>query len=223
MSARFGVRAVLFDLDGTLADTAPDLGGALNRLRERRGLPALPISQLRPVASAGARGMLGAGLGMAPGDEHYESARVEFLSEYEAALDRDTRLFDGVAECLASLAQQGLRWGVVTNKATRFTVPVVAGLGLDRSAAVVISGDTTPHAKPHPAPLLEACARLGIAPHEAVYVGDDLRDMEAARAAGMPAIAAAYGYLGATPDLGAWRADAVIATPLDLLPLLVPI
>ncbi len=223
MSARFGVRAVLFDLDGTLADTAPDLGGALNRLRERRGLPALPISQLRPVASAGARGMLGAGLGMAPGDDDYESARVEFLSEYEAALDRDTRLFDGVAECLALLAQRGLRWGVVTNKATRFTVPVVAGLGLDRSAAVVISGDTTPHAKPHPAPLLEACARLGIAPHEAVYVGDDLRDMEAARAAGMPAIAAAYGYLGATPDLDAWRADAVIATPLDLLPLLAPL
>ena len=223
MSARFGVRAVLFDLDGTLADTAPDLGGALNRLRERRGLPALPISQLRPVASAGARGMLGAGLGMAPGDHDYEAARIEFLSEYEAALDRDTRLFEGVAECLAMLTQRGLRWGVVTNKATRFTVPVVAGLGLDRSASVVISGDTTPHAKPHPAPLLEACARLGIAPHEAVYVGDDLRDMEAARAAGMPAIAAAYGYLGATPDLEAWCADAVIATPLDLLPLLVPL
>lgn len=223
MSARFGVRAVLFDLDGTLADTAPDLGGALNRLRERRGLSALPISQLRPVASAGARGMLGAGLGMSPGDDEYEAARVEFLSEYEAALDRDTRLFDGVAECLTSLAQRGLRWGIVTNKATRFTVPVVAGLGLDRTAAVVISGDTTPHAKPHPAPLLEACARLGIAPQEALYVGDDLRDMEAARAAGMPAIAAAYGYLGATPDLDAWRADAVIATPIDLLSLLAPL
>ncbi|WP_428424912.1 phosphoglycolate phosphatase [Methylibium sp.] len=220
MSARFGVRAVLFDLDGTLADTAPDLGGALNRLRQRRGLAAMPIALLRPVASAGARGMLGVGLSMAPGDEGYEAVRDEFLAEYEAALDRDTTLFDGVAECLAALAQRGLRWGVVTNKATRFTVPVVAGLGLDRLASVVISGDTTPHAKPHPAPLLEACARLGIAPHQAVYVGDDLRDIEAARAAGMPAIAAAYGYLGASPDLDAWQADAVIATPLDLLPLL---
>jgi len=160
---------------------------------------------------------------MSPGDDDYEAARVEFLSEYEAALDRDTRLFDGVAECLASLAQRGLRWGIVTNKATRFTVPVVAGLGLDRTAAVVISGDTTPHAKPHPAPLLEACARLGIAPQEALYVGDDLRDMEAARAAGMAAIAAAYGYLGATPDLDAWGADAVIATPIDLLSLLTPL
>ncbi|MGV8823422.1 HAD-IA family hydrolase [Methylibium petroleiphilum] len=223
MSARFSVRAVLFDLDGTLADTAPDLGGALNRLRERRGLPALPISQLRPVASAGARGMLGAGLGMHPGDDDYETARVEFLTEYEAALDRDTRLFDGVAGCLASLAQCGLSWGIVTNKATRFTGPVVAGLGLDRLTSVVISGDTTPHAKPHPAPLFEACRRLGVAPREAVYVGDDLRDIEAARAAGMPAIAAAYGYLGATPDLDAWGADAVIATPLDLLPLLAPL
>ena len=223
LSARFGVRAVLFDLDGTLADTAPDLGGALNRLRARRGLAAVPIAQLRPVASAGARGMLGVGLSMAPGDAGYDAAREEFLAEYEAALDRDTRLFDGVPECLSGLQARGLPWGVVTNKATRFTGPVVAGLGLDRSAAVVISGDTTPHAKPHPAPLLEACARLGVSPSETVYVGDDLRDMQAARAAGMPAIAAAYGYLGQSPDLEAWAADAVIDRPIDLLPLLRPL
>ncbi len=220
MTRRFAVRAVLFDLDGTLADTAPDLGGAVNRLRERRGLDALPIERLRPLASAGARGMLGVAFSIRPGEPGYDALRDEFLAEYESALDRDSRLFDGIAECLAALQARGLRWGVVTNKAQRFTGPVVAGLGLADGASVVIAGDTTPHAKPHPAPLLEACARLGIEPGEAVYVGDDLRDIEAARAAGMPGIAAAYGYLGETPDLAAWRPDAVIATPLDLLALL---
>lgn len=221
MSARFGgVRAVLFDLDGTLADTAPDLGGAVNRLRERRGLAPLPIERLRPVASAGARGMLSVGLSITPADAGYEAVRDEFLVEYEAALDHDSRLFDGIADCLGALQQRGLRWGVVTNKAERFTLPVLRGLGLADAAAVVIAGDTTPHAKPHPAPLIEACARLGIAAHQAVYVGDDLRDMQAAHAAGMPAIAAAYGYLGEDPELDRWPADAVIATPLDLLPLL---
>jgi 2-phosphoglycolate phosphatase len=212
------VRAVLFDLDGTLADTAPDLGGAVNRMRMRRGLEPLPIERLRPVASAGARGMLGVGFSMRPDMDGYEPLREEFLAEYEAALDRDTVLFDGVADCLAALDARGLRWGVVTNKATRFTGPVLAGLGL--TADVVICGDTTPHAKPHPAPLLEACQRLGVAAGEAIYVGDDLRDVQAARAAGMPSVAAGYGYLGESPDLAAWGADAVIDTPMALLELL---
>ena len=212
------VRAVLFDLDGTLADTAPDLGGAVNRMRMKRGLVPLPIELLRPVASAGARGMLGVGFAMRPDMDGYEPLREEFLAEYEAALDRDTVLFDGVADCLAALDARGLRWGVVTNKATRFTGPVLAGLGL--TADVVICGDTTPHAKPHPAPLLEACQRLGVAAGEAIYVGDDLRDVQAARAAGMPSVAAGYGYLGESPDLAAWGADAVIDTPMALLELL---
>ena len=220
MTARYRVRAVLFDLDGTLADTAPDLGGAVNRLRARRDLPPLPVATLRPVASSGARGMLGVGFGMKPGEPGYDALRDEFLAEYEAALDVDSRLFEGVADCLAALHSRGLRWGIVTNKASRFTAPVVAGLGLAAKAAVVIAGDTTPHAKPHPAPLLEACARLGIAPADAVYVGDDLRDIQAAHAAGMPAIAAGWGYLGEAQDVLSWRADAVIATPLDLLALL---
>ena len=218
-SARFAVRAVLFDLDGTLADTAPDLGGALNRMRLRRGMEALPIERLRPVASSGARGMLAVGLQVTPETAGYEALREEFLAEYEAALDRDSVLFDGVTDCLAGLHSRGLRWAVVTNKATRFTGPVLAGLGLQ--AEVVICGDTTPHAKPHPAPLLEACTRLGIPAAHALYVGDDLRDMQAARAAGMPAVAAGYGYLGEQSDLGAWGADAVIAAPQDLLMLLV--
>ena len=192
----------------------------MNRMRERRGMGALSLEALRPVASSGARGMLGVGFDVAPGMPHYESMRDEFLAEYESALDRDSRLFEGITECLAALRAQGLSWGIVTNKAERFTRPVVAGLGLAAHAAVVISGDTTPHPKPHPAPLLEACRQLGIAVHQAVYVGDDLRDMQAARAAGMPCIAAAYGYLGGTPDVSAWEPDAVIATPAALPALL---
>jgi 2-phosphoglycolate phosphatase len=218
--ARFAVRAVLFDLDGTLADTAPDLGGAVNRLRERRGMAALPIAALRPVASSGARGMLGVAFGAKPGDVGYDALRDEFLSEYEAALDCDSRLFDGVPALLTALQARGTPWGIVTNKASRFTGPVVEGLRLREGAAVVIAGDTTPHAKPHPAPLLEACARLGVAPSDAIYVGDDLRDVQAAHAAGMPAVAAGWGYLGEGQRVGDWCADAVIDAPGDLLGLL---
>lgn len=221
MSVTYTVRAVLFDLDGTLADSAPDLGGAVNRMRERRGLEPMPAVQLRPVASAGARGMLGVGFGAKPEDAGYEALREEFLSEYESALARDSRCFEGVEDCLEALEARGLAWGIVTNKVERFTTPVVSGLGLSR-AAVVIAGDTTPHAKPHPEPLLEACRRLGIAPAQAVYVGDDLRDIQAAHAAGMPGIAAAYGYLGDGLPLEAWGADACIRTPLELLSLLRP-
>jgi 2-phosphoglycolate phosphatase len=203
------VRAVLFDLDGTLADTAPDLAGAVNRMRRRRGLPELAVDLLRPVASAGARGMLRVGLQVAPGMPGYEALRTEFLDEYEGALNVDSRLFDQVDGVLQALQAAGIAWGVVTNKAMRFTAPVLQALGLDARAAVVIAGDTTPHPKPHPEPLLEA-----------IYVGDDLRDVQAARAAGMPVVAAGYGYLGEDPDVQAWRADAVIDAPGQLLALL---
>ena len=219
-SAPWAARAVLFDLDGTLADTAPDLAGAVNRMRMRRGLPLLPVEQLRPVASAGARGMLAVGLGITTADPHYEQLREEFLVEYEGALDAESRLFDGALELLDALAAAGIAWGVVTNKAMRFTRPVLDSLGIAGRAGVVIAGDTTPHAKPHPEPLLEACRRLHISPERAVYVGDDLRDVQAARAAGMPVVAAAYGYLGETPDLASWGADATIDALPELLKLL---
>ena len=219
MNGRFVVRAVLFDLDGTLADTAPDLGGAVNRMRERRGLQALPIERLRPLASSGARGMLYAGLGITPADPGYETLREEFLAEYEAALDVHSRLFDGVPQLLERLHAARLPWGIVTNKIMRFTAPVVAGLDLEH-AGVVIAGDTTPHPKPHPAPLLAACERLAVAAADCVYVGDDRRDIEAARAAGMPALAAGWGYLGEEGDIAAWQADAVVEHPLALLQLL---
>jgi N-acetyl-D-muramate 6-phosphate phosphatase len=213
-------QVVLFDLDGTLADTAPDLAGAANRMRQRRGLPALPVDRLRPVASAGARGMIGVALGKSPADAEFEALRDEFLAEYAAALDVDSRLFDGVPELLARLEGVGLPWGVVTNKAMRFTGPVLEALGLARRAAVVIAGDTTPYAKPHPEPLFEACRRVPAEPARAIYVGDDLRDIQAARAAGMPCVAAAYGYLGEHGDVSAWAADHIVPQPLDLLPLL---
>lgn len=220
MKSRWRVQLVLFDLDGTLADTAPDLGGALNRMRLRRGMTALPIEELRPLASAGARGMLQAGLGVRPVDATFESLRDEFLSEYEQALDVDSRVFAGMHQVLLEIERRGLRWGVVTNKATRFTMPVLRGLALAQRAAVVISGDTTPHAKPHPEPLLEACRRLEVSPDQAMYVGDDLRDVQAARAAGMPSVAAGYGYLGEDADVANWAADAVIDDPTALLDLL---
>lgn len=219
MNTVFSPRAVLFDLDGTLADTAPDLGGALNVMRERRGLPHMPITELRPWASAGARGLLHIGLQAEPEHAGYQALRDEFLDIYEGIASRDTRLFDGIAELLAGLDTRELVWGVVTNKPKRFTAGVLHGLGLGHRAAVAVSGDTTPHPKPHPAPLLFACEQLGIAPGQAVYVGDDLRDIQAARAAGMPVVAAGYGYIGQC-EVGSWQADAIIERPQDLLTLL---
>jgi phosphoglycolate phosphatase len=216
------VRAVLFDLDGTLADTAPDLAGAINRMRIRRGHVPLAVERLRPVASAGARGMLAVGLDVHPTQADYESLRDEFLGEYQSALNVDSRLFDGVPDLLDALDACGMPWGVVTNKAMRFTAPVMSALGLSGRAAVVIAGDTTPHSKPHPEPLLEACRRLQLAPARAVYVGDDLRDVQAARAAGMPVVAAGYGYLGEGGDVTTWEADRVIDSPQSLLDLLGP-
>jgi 2-phosphoglycolate phosphatase len=170
-------RAILFDLDGTLADTAPDLAGAMNRLRIERGLPPTPYEQLRPVASAGARGLIGAAFGLKAGDEGYEELRVAFLDNYAVALAVESRLFDGVPALLGTLLDHGLVWGIVTNKAARFTDPLVPQIGLGE-ARCVVSGDTTPHSKPHPEPLLEAARRLGLAPQECWYVGDDLRDRQ---------------------------------------------
>lgn len=211
-------RAILFDLDGTLADTAPDLAGAMNRLRIARGLEPTPYERLRPVASAGARGLIGAAFGLTPGDEGYEELRVGFLDNYASALAVDSRLFDGIPALLDGLRGHGIAWGIVTNKAARFTEPLVQLIGLDH-AACVISGDTAAHPKPHPAPLLEAARRLQLAPEQCWYVGDDLRDIEAGRAAGMLTVAAAWGYCGhAEPTT--WQADKLIATPLDLLSLL---
>jgi N-acetyl-D-muramate 6-phosphate phosphatase len=210
-------RAVLFDLDGTLADTAPDLARALNRLRTERGLGPVPPAVTRPHTSKGARGLLGAGMGVEPGHDSYPTLRERFLDYYEEDLCVDTKLFDGVPELLDALAKKGLRWGVVTNKPQRFTAPLMARLDPKRTAACVVSGDTTPKAKPWPEPLLHAARALELRPAQCLYVGDDLRDVQAARAAGMSVVVAAWGYLGDAGDPAGWGADGVIHHPREAL------
>ena len=216
-AARPALRAVLFDFDGTLADTAADLGAAVNRLRTERGLRALSVGEVRAYASSGARGLLRVGLGLLPGDQAYEDMRDAFLAHYDAHLCVDTRLFPGIAELIGQLGTRGLAWGIVTNKATRFTAQLVSALGIAPNC--VVCGDTTPHSKPHPAPLLHAASALALGPGQCCYAGDDLRDVQAARAEGMRSIAAEYGYH--VVDNGSpqsWGAGAVIAHPLDLIP-----
>jgi phosphoglycolate phosphatase len=210
--------AILFDLDGTLADTAPDLAAAVNLCRSKRGLAQAPYELLRPVASAGARGLIGAAFDLQPTDDGYEELRVEFLNNYAAAIAVKTSLFDNVAALLENLRSDGLQWGIVTNKAMRFTDALVPQIGLHH-AGCVISGDTTPHSKPHPEPLFEAARRLQLQPQECWYVGDDLRDVQAGRSAGMPTVAAGWGYCGKTEPT-TWDADAVVDTPLQLLQLI---
>jgi N-acetyl-D-muramate 6-phosphate phosphatase len=210
-------RAVLFDLDGTLADTAPDLAGALNRLLIEEGRNAIPLGRARPHTSSGARGMIGEGFDIAPGHPRFESLRERFLALYAANLCIDTVLFPGMHELLAALESRPVPWGIVTNKAARFTDPLVVQLGLVPRAACVVSGDTTPHAKPHPAPLLHAASLINVDPRACLYVGDDKRDIDAARAAGMRSIAVRFGYLGTGEPPEAWGADRIVDHPLEIL------
>ena len=211
-------RAILFDLDGTLADTAPDLAGAVNLLRTDRGMPPAPYEKLRPVASAGARGLIGVAFGLAPGQAEYELLRDQFLDNYTNNIAVKSTLFEGVPALLAALEKNGFAWGIVTNKIGRLTDLLIPRIGLGH-AACIVSGDTTPHAKPHPAPLMEAAKRLGIAPGDCWYVGDDLRDIQAGQAAGMPTVAAGWGYCGHAEPV-TWQADHIAEAPLDLLKLL---
>jgi len=209
-------RAVLFDLDGTLADTAPDLAYAVNCMRVSRQLPVLPVAATRAYTSMGARGLLGIGLNVTPEHPEYEAMRDEFLAIYADNLCRETRLFPGMAELLDELERRGLRWGVVTNKAERYTHPLLKLLRIDHRAACVIGGDTTGKTKPDPAPLFAATERMGIDARYCIYVGDDRRDVEAGRAAGMKTIVVKFGYLhGNDPET--WAADAMIDAPGDLL------
>lgn len=214
------VKAVLFDLDGTLIDSAPDLGAAADKMRTDRGMPSLPLDAYRHMAGAGARGMLGIAFGITPEHPDFPAMREEFFRNYESCMTQRTYVFEGVQQMIASLLQHDLAWGVVTNKSMRFTAPLTKGMPLFSTARAVVGGDSTPHPKPHPAPLLEAARQVGVKPIECVYVGDDLRDVQAGRAAGMATVAATYGYLGSGGDVGAWGADRRIDTPLALLPLL---
>jgi len=219
--ARFAnVQAVLFDLDGTLIDSAPDLAAAADAMRLARGLPSLPLAQYRPMAGAGARGLLAVAFGMTPEHADYGPLREEFFCNYERSLTQRTQIFDGVPELLETFANRGLKWGVVTNKSERFTLPLTGSMALFATAGAIVSGDTTPHAKPHPAPLLEAARRMGVDAGRCVYVGDDERDIVAGLAAGMATVAVTYGYLGAQADTTRWGANATINCVNELLPLL---
>jgi len=213
-------RAVLFDLDGTLIDSAPDLGAAADGMRIARGLASYPLERYRPMAGAGARGMLGVAFGIAPGAPEFEALREEFFVAYERRMLLGTQVFEGVQPLIDVLVARGLQWGVVTNKSKRFTDPLTQAIPLFASAGAVVSGDTTPYSKPHPEPLHEAARRLGVPSGQCIYVGDDERDIIAGRAAGMRTVAAAYGYIGERADAAQWEADAVITSPLGLLKLL---
>ena len=215
-----GVRCVLFDLDGTLIDSAADLGLAADDMRIARGLPSLPISDYRASAGSGARGMLGVAFGVTPDDDGFTVLRDEFFDRYEQRMTVLTQPFDGAEALLQALARHGVPWGAVTNKSSRFVTPLLATMPMFTTASALVCGDTTPHTKPHPAPLHEAMRQIGVRPEQCVYVGDDERDMVAGRAAGMATVAARYGYLGAGAVVERWPADAVINSPAELLNIL---
>ena len=216
------IQAVLFDLDGTLVDTAPDLGYALNLQRTRHGFAPLPDDLIRPQASHGARGLLGLGFGVQPDDAKFPAMREEFLELYAENICRHSQPFPGIPDLLAALEARGLKWGVVTNKPARFTEPLMSILDLAERAACIVSGDTCPQPKPHPAPMLAAAELCGAMPAQCLYLGDAERDIQAARAAAMPALVAAWGYLDANDTPHTWGAHGQIRHPLETLDYLAP-
>lgn len=217
-----GIRAVLFDLDGTLVDTAPDLGYALNLQRARHGLSPLADDAIRPQASHGARGLLGIGFGLQPENPRFASMREEFLKLYADNICHHSRPFPGILDLLSALESRNLKWGVVTNKPAVFTEPLMSILDLAERAACIVSGDTCPQPKPHPAPMLAAAELCGVMPSQCLYLGDAERDIQAANAASMPALVAAWGYLDASDQPHTWGAHAQIHHPIDTLDYLVP-
>jgi 2-phosphoglycolate phosphatase len=215
MQAR--IRAILFDLDGTLVDTAPDLGAALNAMRQRRGLSPIPESAYRPQSSHGAQGLIRLGFSVDQQHPDFPGLHQEFLENYAANLTRNSPLFPGMADVLEVFDAHAIKWGIVTNKPARYTQPLLAHLGLIERAAFVVSGDTCAQPKPHPASLLHACQIAQTPVQDCLYVGDAERDVEAANAAGMPALVALYGYLGQDDRPAEWGARGFLNSPVDLL------
>ena len=211
------IHAVLFDLDGTLLDTAPDLAYCLNELLAQTGHPRLPFEDIRPVVSHGGIGLIRLGFGLQPEHPSFGELRQRLLDLYRDNLARDTRLFPGMDVLLEELERRGIKWGVVTNKPGWLTEPLLQALGLRDRAASVVSGDTLPQRKPDPAPLLRACTETGCAAPQCVYVGDAERDITAGRNAGMHTVAALFGYIAEQDNPAGWGADAMIAAPSDLL------
>jgi N-acetyl-D-muramate 6-phosphate phosphatase len=211
------IRAVLFDLDGTLVDTAPDLAAALNKLLAEERRPPLAFHVIRPVASHGSTGLIRLGFGKDPADETFGRLRERLLVHYAENLCRETRLFPGVKQLLARLREREIRWGIVTNKPAYLAEPLIAQLAFDDPPVCLVSGDTTPNRKPHPEPMLHACAIAGTPPAESLYVGDAERDIHAGRGAGMKTLVALYGYIGENEAPAHWGADGMISEPLEIL------
>ena len=212
---------VFFDLDGTLADTAPDLVAAANLLRIKRNLKPLPYEVLRPRASAGARGLIFGAFGYDKTHPEFEELCLEFLANYEKNICVHTKLFDGISEILEALETHSIAWGIVTNKSERLTHSLLNLMNLAMRSQAIIGGDTTPFAKPHPAPILKAAEICSVNPLNCIYVGDDLRDIVAGKAAGMTTVAAAYGYCGCDEHFSEWGADHIIHHPSELSTLLI--
>ena len=214
------LQLVLFDLDGTLLDTAPDLGLALNMQRERHGLPPLPQDTIRPYASHGSKGLLSVGFSLTPEHVNFGDMREEYLAIYDEVMTQSPELFDGIQEMLEAIERRGLRWGIVTNKPRRFTGPILKKIGLESRAACVVCGDDAARAKPHPDTLLKACELTGRRVDECLYVGDAERDIQAGKAAGMRTVISLYGYIDDADKPHEWEADGVIQHPSELLALL---
>ena len=211
------IQAVLFDLDGTLADTALDLGGALNTLLTRHGLPAKSMDEIRTQASHGAAGLLKLGAGITPDHPDYARWRTEYLDEYDSRYAQDTTLFGGVNELIAELGKRGIKWGIITNKPMRFTDKLVPKLGFIIPPAVVVSGDTCGEPKPSVKPMLYACGQIHANPQHTLYVGDAERDIQAGRNAGMKTVLAEWGYISDEDDTDSWQPDYRIPAPIGLL------
>lgn len=212
-----GYQGVLFDLDGTLVDTAPDLGFALNSLLEQEGQVPLPHALIRPVASNGSAGLLKLGFGITASNANFKPLQQRFIRLYQDNIARKSRLFDGMAEVLDAIEQAQIPWGIVTNKPAFLTDPLTEFLNLTQRTPCIVSGDTTAHAKPHPAPLFHACELLSVLPEQCLYIGDAARDIEAGKNANMTTIAARYGYIADPDDVNSWQANGAIDQPADLL------
>lgn len=214
------IKAVLFDLDGTLADTALDLGGALNTMLREQGLPEVSMDEIRPVASHGASGLLKLGMNLDKTDPNHARLRQQYLDTYETCFDKDTVLFEGIDDLVQAIHARGLKWGIITNKPHTFTHRLVPQLGFSVAPDVVVSGDTTAEAKPSTKPMFYACEQIDIAPEACLYVGDAERDMQAGKNAGMKTVLVAWGYIHADDKTEEWPADSVIDSPEQLLQLL---
>lgn len=217
LSTNPGIRTVLFDLDGTLADTAPDLAYALNSLLQEQGRAPLPYDVIRPVVSHGATALVRLGFGLSPDEPVFSALRERLLALYRQHLARETQLFAGMAELLNEIEGLAMNWGVVTNKPAFLTQPLMAALGLAERAACIVSGDTTANRKPHPEPLLLACRLAGSAAPQCLYVGDAERDIRAGKEAGMPTLVAMFGYIGDADRPETWGADALIPDPAAII------